>query len=590
MAAELILGRYRPLGSLGKGGGGSVELCWDTRIQRRVAIKRMALAEGTPGAQVPGLAEARTGAMLNHPSIVSVYDFETRGNEAFLIMEAIEGPSLRTVIKDTPAGEFDLDIVACIATSIANALAFAHQHQVLHLDVKPDNILITANGTAKVSDFGIAQLVDAAGTAHAAGGTIGYMPPEQMRREALDESCDVFAFAVLVYEMLTGKNPYRAKSIEGSLKNIEQRHAPGPSTLRDDLDCRIDEVLARAMAAEPAQRYPSIGAFFTELAPFLGDAPEGIAKLAGVVTGAQEEEAPALPPGEEAQEPRHGPLLARVGERTRLVAGRVLAAALCWWLGFLGLETFAVLGVPLAAAMALLAALAALAKPVFGALVALVMLAVGLLANPFGYTDLALMGSPLLGLIVLAGLALWFGVVGREQLAKRGSAADVNCALLVAPLGLIHLTPLAPLVAGLCLPVRRACMSSLLSVLLALVLGLATGSGSLLWFEPTLATATADLGLADVFGDAATWIVVFAWILATVCLSLLAARATRVSSVFGIVLAAVILLAAQVLAQWVRAGALLLPTAEWALSVGAAVILTCVSVALGAPQRDRGEK
>ena len=170
MPGPLILDRYRPLETSGKGGSGTVQICWDTRIQRRVAIKRNAIPNSTEDGQIPGLAEARTGAMLKHPNIVSVIDFETSGQEAFLIMEAIDGPTLSHVIDNTHKGELDLDIIAAVTHAVGEALDFAHENAVLHLDIKPDNILIEQSGRIKVTDFGISELSHSQGFNQATGG------------------------------------------------------------------------------------------------------------------------------------------------------------------------------------------------------------------------------------------------------------------------------------------------------------------------------------------------------------------------------------------------------------------------------------
>ena len=125
MQGPLILDRYRPIEVKGEGGSGRVEICWDTRIQLRVAIKRMPISNAQANGVVTGLSEARTGAMLSRPSIVSVYDFDRVDDEAFLIMEAIEGPSLAQIIHDTPAGSFDLDIAAAIILAVGDAVGVA---------------------------------------------------------------------------------------------------------------------------------------------------------------------------------------------------------------------------------------------------------------------------------------------------------------------------------------------------------------------------------------------------------------------------------------------------------------------------------
>ncbi len=181
MEGLLILDRYRPLAELGEGGFGTVTLAWDTRMQRRVAIKRLPLpldSRGRPH-QPPGLAEARTAAMLNHPAIVTVFDFDTDADEAFLVMEHVDGANLADLIDD--GGPLTLDEVAAVVEAVSHALAFAHDNGVLHLDIKPENVLVTRDGRVKVADFGIAELSSLSGHGAAWGGTPGYMPLEQLR-------------------------------------------------------------------------------------------------------------------------------------------------------------------------------------------------------------------------------------------------------------------------------------------------------------------------------------------------------------------------------------------------------------------------
>ena len=165
MARPLILDRYRPIATSGVGGTGIVQIAWDTRIQRRVAIKRLPLGND-PAVASRGLAEARTAAMLSHPTIVSVLDFEIEGAEALLIMEYVDGMTLAQVM-DAVDGPLSLDVTAHVVHAVADALSYAHENQVLHLDIKPENILISRDGLVKVSDFGLATLADSEGFAAA---------------------------------------------------------------------------------------------------------------------------------------------------------------------------------------------------------------------------------------------------------------------------------------------------------------------------------------------------------------------------------------------------------------------------------------
>lgn len=177
---NLLLGRYRLEGEAGHGGFASVKVAWDTRIQRRVAIKCMPLEEAAgmfpeggsillgKGAidtsAVPGLEEARTAAKLSDSSIVQVYDFEVQDGMAYLILEYVDGMTLAEVLHTYP-DEVDPDIVSAVFKAVAKALQVAHAHQVLHLDIKPENVLIDKQGHVKVTDFGLARLAGEAGYA-----------------------------------------------------------------------------------------------------------------------------------------------------------------------------------------------------------------------------------------------------------------------------------------------------------------------------------------------------------------------------------------------------------------------------------------
>ncbi|HSK48720.1 MAG TPA: serine/threonine-protein kinase, partial [Coriobacteriia bacterium] len=227
MEQQLILDRYRPLEELGEGAFGSVVLAWDTRMQRRVAIKRLPLpldSRGRPH-QPPGLAEARTAAMLNHPNIVTVFDFDADADEAFLVMEHVDGASLGDLLDDV-GGPLTVDEAATLLSDVSSAIEFAHENGVLHLDIKPENVLVTRDGRAKVADFGIAELSSLAGHEAAFGGTPGYMPLEQLAGEAVTERTDEWALAVLAYEALTAENPFAEDGVGASAARLEAFEPP----------------------------------------------------------------------------------------------------------------------------------------------------------------------------------------------------------------------------------------------------------------------------------------------------------------------------------------------------------------------------
>lgn len=553
MQGPLILDRYRPIEVKGEGGSGKVEICWDTRIQRRVAIKRMPISSEWANGSIPGLAEARTGAMLSRPSIVSVYDFDTVDNEAFLIMEAIEGPSLAQIIDDTPPATFDLDIAAAIVLAVGDAIEFAHENQVLHLDIKPDNILVNRNGACKVSDFGVSELADAQGFRKASGGTIGYMPPEQMNGHELDERTDEFALAAVTYEILTGKRPFAARSLDASAKLIQKFDIAPASSLRTDLDPGIDSVLFTALSPDPDDRYDSVEEFLAALMPYLGNPARGSRRLREIVQVDDEvvEEESYVPPKRS--------ILDHVSPRLNLVLGRVIAAALCWWLSTSALFNATMLDTNVAMLVALLPAVAAVVKPPFGALLAMLVNGASLF--------LCSVPMPALGIAAIAAAAGWVILFGRE------GVADTNCALIISPLGLVGFAPLAPMIAGYCLPPVRALGAAVIQVILMLTVGRNTG--------PEL--------LFGSITSIPTWIMICAWIVSAVLMSLLCSRETRILSILGAVCAACVLLVAQGIGMWVLTGIFTGPSGTWTITTVLACVAMCVVGVLRSSVRHKGE-
>jgi eukaryotic-like serine/threonine-protein kinase len=236
-------------------------------------------------AHIPGLDEARTAAMLSDPHIVTVYDVEVRDRTAYLVMEYIEGITLSKLLRDY-ADYLTIDMVTAVFDSVAAALKKAHARRVLHLDIKPDNILINRDGQVKVTDFGLATLVDASGVGTTGGGTIGYMPPEQMRREELDMRTDEWALASVVYEMLTGSNPFIVPELSQAERAIDDAELVLPSLCWDNLDAGIDDALFYALDPVKDERYETVLDFQEEVDRFLGDAAEGTAQLKYVVNDA----------------------------------------------------------------------------------------------------------------------------------------------------------------------------------------------------------------------------------------------------------------------------------------------------------------
>ena len=277
-----LLGRYRQLEVRATGGFGSVLVCWDTRLQRRVAVKQIPLGDAMASQTLSStldeaLAEARTSSMLSHPNIVTMYDFESDGAFAYLVMEYVDGINLAELLARVEGGTLTYDECAHVLGSVGEALAFAHENGVLHLDIKPANILIDRQGTVKLSDFGMATLASAAGYGDARGGTVGYMPPEQIEGGLLDERSDLFSLAVVCIQSLTGSNPFAAPTADKSLALIRR----GPKQLARDLADipSARSALECAVEADPVCRMASVPDLVDAVVAPMGDAREGRASL-----------------------------------------------------------------------------------------------------------------------------------------------------------------------------------------------------------------------------------------------------------------------------------------------------------------------
>ncbi len=573
MSEDLILDRYRPISIAGEGGSGTVQICWDTRIQRRVAIKRIPLiqTDERAGAPVPGLAEARTGAMLSHPSIVSVIDFEVTDNEALLIMEAIEGPTVAQLIANDEEHMLSLDVIAAITDAVGDALDFAHENQVLHLDIKPENILIDMNGHVKVSDFGISELADIQGFGQASGGTIGYMPPEQMEGTDLDQRCDEFAFALVVYEMLTGRAPFVASSLETSERLMDRFDVAAPSSLRTDISPEIDDVLFSAFDPNREERFETILDFLDAIMPLLGNVKQGTAELKQLARATQDMD-------EDYNGAPDASVWDRIPQRAVTVLGRAVCACICMWISVVGLTAFGVLSIEIALALGLIpAALAAIWPPV-GGLVALVVLSAGMVAAP-GV-------APALGIALIACAIAWFAATVHT------STANVNCMLSAAPLGLAFLTPLTPLISGFVLPPVKAIVATAMSCVLVVTLGIATqGSPPLLHVNTFMPMSAPEGGTdpnmlaANILGQPNLWILSLGYVLSAFSMSLLCSRRTRVLSILGVLCAAAIMCLAVMGPMRLQMGAWVAPGAQWTGSLLASLAIMLVICALGAPYR-----
>lgn len=231
---------------------------------------------------VPGLEEARTAAHLNDANIVTVYDCVVEGDMAYVIMEYVEGKTLARIIREL-GDDITLDMVSAVFAGVSHALEVAHKSNVLHLDIKPENVVVNKEGTVKVTDFGLSTLMNESGQGKTGGGTIGYMPLEQMRRQPLDVRTDEWALASLTYEMLSGSNPFRASTLADAEIAIEDAEIVLPSRCWDGMSEAVDDAMFTALCPDPDGRFESISEFSKVLTPNLGSAKDGIRQLSRAV-------------------------------------------------------------------------------------------------------------------------------------------------------------------------------------------------------------------------------------------------------------------------------------------------------------------
>lgn len=257
----LLNGRYRIDERIASGGMGDVWKGTDEVLDRTVAIKIMlpALLE-EPGFVKRFHAEAKTMAGINHPGVVRIYDFGNDAHLAYLIMELIEGdPLSRTLNK---VGRLTPTRTMLLIAQAADALQAAHDRGIVHRDVKPGNLLVRVNGTLVLTDFGIARSA-AASQLTATGavmGTASYLAPEQASGVGASATSDVYSLGVVAYQCLTGHRPY-----EGDTPlEIAMKHVTGtPKPMPNDIPPVVRQIVERAMAKEPASRWPTAAAFAT---------------------------------------------------------------------------------------------------------------------------------------------------------------------------------------------------------------------------------------------------------------------------------------------------------------------------------------
>jgi eukaryotic-like serine/threonine-protein kinase len=262
----LFDGRYRVLRRLGRGGMADVYLAEDEQLGRRVAIKILNDRHAADEQFVERFRrEATNAAGLSHPNIVSIYDRGEAEGTYYIAMEYLDGSTLKEIV--TRRGPLPIGEAIGFAREILDALRFAHRKGIVHRDIKPHNVMCDDDGRVKVTDFGIARA--GASQMTEAGSIIGtaqYLSPEQARGGAVDHRSDLYSVGVVLYELLTGEVPFSGDTpVEIAMKHLSTVPKP-PSALRPDIQPPLDQIVLRALAKDPAERFPSAEDMDAELA------------------------------------------------------------------------------------------------------------------------------------------------------------------------------------------------------------------------------------------------------------------------------------------------------------------------------------
>ncbi|HEY1289683.1 MAG TPA: serine/threonine-protein kinase [Burkholderiales bacterium] len=276
------LGRYAIQSELGRGAMGVVYKATDTALERTVAVKTVNMALERDGAEryeARFYQEARAAGSLNHPNIVTVYDVGKEGNVAYMAMEFIEGQELRSLLAEGRA--LPVSQAVSIGAQVAEGLAYAHQHGVVHRDVKPANIMVLADGPVKITDFGIARMRASTDELTQSGMMLGspkYMSPEQVIGKRADHRSDIFSLGVILYETLTGAAPFTGENVTALMYQIVNFAPPAPSAVNPAVPELLNFIVAKMLAKPLEERYQSA----QELANDLRNCERQIASPAAV--------------------------------------------------------------------------------------------------------------------------------------------------------------------------------------------------------------------------------------------------------------------------------------------------------------------
>lgn len=289
------LGRYRIDAEIGRGAMGIVYKAHDPVLDRTVALKTIVLDEDAQEREEYHsrfFQEAKAAARLNHPALITIYDFGEENALAYMAMELLNGTELSERMAQAP---IPIHEAIAIAEQVAEGLAFAHDNGVIHRDIKPGNITLLPRGRVKIMDFGIARLKvsDIKTQLGTRLGTPKYMSPEQSTGDTLDHRTDIFSLGIVLYEMLTGVKLFKGDTLAQVLYNVANVDPLPPSRIKPEITPLLDLVVKRAMEKKPSARYTSAWEMVDDLRHCLQELPPPLNTSAGIAGSTAEKNTPA---------------------------------------------------------------------------------------------------------------------------------------------------------------------------------------------------------------------------------------------------------------------------------------------------------
>ena len=272
MINTVLAGRYQINAKIGSGGSSIVYKAQDLQLYRDVTIKilREQFSEDENSIKL-FLSEAQSVARLSHPNIVSLFDAGSDNGNYFLVMEYVDGPDLKTYIKNR--SKIEIEAALKLMEGILRALEHSHNSGIVHRDIKPQNILLKKDGTVKVTDFGISKVVTSATVTFAGSmiGSVQYISPEQARGGVTNEASDIYSAGVVFYELVTGRLPFQADTAIGIAMQHMQSEFILPSEINPDVTEEMESIIVRALDKNPLKRYSSAGEMLAEVEQTKGE-------------------------------------------------------------------------------------------------------------------------------------------------------------------------------------------------------------------------------------------------------------------------------------------------------------------------------